>query len=261
MRNSLTLLLSLTLFCLPLHAGVELTDTNDSVSFGDVTGIDGATALSVYIAVKFNSLATGRAILSKFGATTSDRNMILQIDPTNSDELRFGVTNASIFLLEPTSALNITTGVWYKIVATYTANSDINFYVNGSTYATTNDTDNVTALDATVNAPLTLGDFGDASGNSADMEVSEFCIWSNYTLTEVEAHALTSSNIKRHCLQFAPSSLSNCAFLDDNPDGTDANDAPNNTYFNMCNTSFNGTASEGAASSMTNKAESILTYP
>ena len=251
------LLLSLSLFCGPVWGGVSFTDDDDHIDFGDVTGIDGVSSFSAYVVVKFDSLAVGDAIFSKWDATGGDRNFILQIDTTNSDELRFGGTNTTVYLLEPTTALNLTTGVWYKIVVTYTANSDINFYVNGATYATTDDTDNISIFDATVSAPLTLGNYNDLSGVSAKMEVAEVCTWGHYTVTEAQAHSLTSSNVKRHCLQFAPASLTHCYFLDDNADGSDANGA---TFKDSCG-SYDGTGAQGAASSLTAKAETVLSYP
>jgi hypothetical protein len=108
----------------------------DRIDMGNITSLNGATAATWSLWVKFNSLsAATRGLLSKWGVAVAT----FLITAENS-EVQAAITNAdaSNYNIQKTVGAGITTGTWYHVTATYTANTNLLVYINGVKQATNN---------------------------------------------------------------------------------------------------------------------------
>jgi hypothetical protein len=112
---------------------------NDRVDFGDIAAIAGATAITVAVTLKPSAInaATNNRVIHQWASSTFGAFLIQVVD---TDELGFTVRNGSSLYGPKTTALNLTAGNTYRIVARIGGlggTKTQSIWVNGSAATTT----------------------------------------------------------------------------------------------------------------------------
>jgi hypothetical protein len=112
---------------------------NDRVDFGDIAAITGATAITVAVTLKPSAInaATNNRVIHQWASSTFGAFLIQVVD---TDELGFTVRNGSSLYGPKTTALNLTAGNTYRIVARIGGlggTKTQSIWVNGSAATTT----------------------------------------------------------------------------------------------------------------------------
>jgi hypothetical protein len=112
---------------------------NDRVDFGDIAAIAGATAITVAVTLKPSAInaATNNRVIHQWASSTFGAFLIQVVD---TDEIGFTVRNGSSLYGPKTTALNLTAGNTYRIVARIGGlggTKTQSIWVNGSAATTT----------------------------------------------------------------------------------------------------------------------------
>lgn len=218
MLNLIILLLSL-IFVPVSYAGVLCDGADDVINYGDVTDLDGATALSIYIRLVFDSRTAGDVLVSKWGNSSSEQGFLFQIDNSASDELRYVVSDGagSLYIRDSTSA-NLVNDTEYRILAVWDATNGMTVYVNGTSVSLTSILSGSVSSIPNVTSSLQICREVDSGGvNVLDGDVFEVAIWTS-ELGQAEADLL-ESGVARTYLQIDPTNLVTCPQLDSLSDG------------------------------------------
>lgn len=219
MSRLATLLLSLFLFCSPVFAGVLCDGADDVINYGDITDFDGATSLSIFMRLTFNSRTANDVLISKWGNSSSEQGFLFQIDNSASDELRYVVSDGSgnLYIRDSTSA-NLVNDTEYRILAVWDATNGMTVYVNGTSVSLTSILSGSVSSIPNVTSSLQICREVDSGGSSVlDGDVFEVAIWTS-ELGQAEADLL-ESGVARTYLQVDPTNLVLCPQLDSLADG------------------------------------------
>ena len=168
--------------------------TTNNVSFGDLAGLAGQSALSFALVLKVNSLgAEPREIAHQWSTSGADRNFTIRL--SNTDEIAFYVGNGTTLFGRETTTVNFTNGNTYRIVCTVLFGSPpvMHIYVNGSeqTLTALASNDVTSSLDSTSAVKVGYDVLEDV--NAIDGDYAEFAIWQR-ELTSGQALEYTANN-------------------------------------------------------------------
>lgn len=241
-----------------MFAGVLCDGVDDFISYGDVTTFDGATSLSIYVRLKFDTRAVNDRIIHKWGGDASERAFVLQLDSGADDELRFAVGNGSgnIYIRDTTNA-NLANSTEYRIVATWNTSSGMTVYVNGSSKSLASILSGSVASIPNVTTVYGLCEEIDDLVDGIDGNIYEYAVW-DVVLTQADVDRL-ESGVMRMFHQVQPSNLLSCSSLGFEPDGDSADGV---TYTDECDSSLTATASDSVNNTgMLGVAEDSYSYP
>jgi len=174
------------------NASISLDGTDDYASIADNALLDVTSGITLAAWVKFDSVAE-QAILSKWGTGANEASYSMGTHWVTNDEFYLALdSNGTVpgsYFVTSTNA-NLTTGVWYHLVATWDADNGTLLYMDGKQLATSATGTPPTVVFAGVN-DLFLGAF-DGGGNPLDGQLDEAQIFS---------YALTSSQISNLYMQ------------------------------------------------------------
>jgi hypothetical protein len=151
-----------------IHEAIYFGSGDGYISFGDFTGLNGKSAMTVAFWFKLdNSMINtgGNYFVSKWGELADQQTFVVI---GGGSEILFAIraTNAN-FQFKSTSGAGIEYGKWYHFVGTFENNNDMRMYINGieqAIFAGYND--NISTINNTDNS-LTIGESPFTNGNSA----------------------------------------------------------------------------------------------
>lgn len=120
---------------------VRMTANNHNVSIGDVTTYDGLTSLTISLWISLDSTAndaTGRRIVTKWGATTATRAFLLSQSNGDGDSLTFAVFSGSEsnYTIKTTSGV-LTAGNHHHVVVTWIGGGTVAIHIDGRSVSLT----------------------------------------------------------------------------------------------------------------------------
>lgn len=169
---------------------------DDYIDAGAFNQTDGASALSISVWVKLDSVAntaTGRRWISKWGSdpATEWEFIISQVDGDGADVIVAAFQNLSNYTIQATTGNVLTTGSWLHVVVLWNGGSDIRIYLNGvsQTVVDLSTVGSPAAINATT-IPLRIG--RDTLGsNGIDGSIDDVRIY-NRALTSGEIATLAA---------------------------------------------------------------------
>lgn len=253
-------LLAILLLSRPVLAGVNFDGTDDRLTFGTSNVPVNGNSVSVFIVFKLSSLTNTQTPISVWADTANvGQHWIMQFEDLATDDFYFGKRNTAggnyhRLVSSVVPALNTT----YRIVGGLdSTNSNGIISVNG-TNTTTVSFWYGASTGGTV-APWIGANRNTGTGSQFfNGSIYQVCIW-NTLLTSAQANYLTStSGGKDICLQISPSNLVRSFYLDDQPDGINA-DAKK--FNDKSSNSDQATGDDGANNTgLTVEAEKVLSY-
>lgn len=156
---------------------------DDRFNHGDITTLDGLSAMSVAVYFKLDGSGTGR-LITKWGDNSSERSFLLERAFT--DEIQLAVGNSSTLCAKYSSSADLGTGAWHYAVGVWTTPGTIAIYVNGvSQSISTNFCGAMTTIQNTAKN-LEIGHETDESADAIDGQMAYAAIYTR-ALSAVEA--------------------------------------------------------------------------
>jgi hypothetical protein len=152
---------------------------NDRVDFGDIAAIAGATAITVAVTLKPSAInaATNNRVIHQWASSTFGAFLIQVVD---TDEIGFTVRNGSLLYGPKTTALNLTAGNTYRIVARIGGlggTKTQSIWVNGSAATTTAWFSGSPASIQNSTSSVQVGHETAETADGVDGDYSEAAIW------------------------------------------------------------------------------------
>lgn len=168
---------------------------NDRVDLGDITTLDGATALTFSFWVKFDSLTAGARISSKWGSLTANQSFIIQLDNSASDELRYAMnTGAGLLLVRDSLNANLSTGIWYNVIVTWSQFQNVSIYLDNTSLSLASVVSNNITSFPNSSSNFEIGTESGTSTACIDGKISQYAVWKR-VLSAAERAELASGLI------------------------------------------------------------------
>jgi hypothetical protein len=191
---------------------------NDRVDFGDIAAIAGATAITVAVTLKPSAInaATNNRVIHQWASSTFGAFLIQVVD---TDELGFTVRNGSSLYGPKTTALNLTAGNTYRIVARIGGlggTKTQSIWVNGSAATTTAWFSGSPASIQNSTSSVQIGHETAETSDGVDGDYSEAAIWLESVpdwVAEAYGQGYTALVYQKNQLLYAP--LENTSRIND----------------------------------------------
>jgi hypothetical protein len=182
---------------------------NDRVDFGDIAAIAGATAITVAVTLKPSAInaATNNRVIHQWASSTFGAFLIQVVD---TDELGFTVRNGSSLYGPKTTALNLTAGNTYRIVARIGGlggTKTQSIWVNGSAATTTAWFSGSPASIQNSTSSVQIGHETAETSDGVDGDYSEAAIWLESVpdwVAEAYGQGYTALVYQKNQLLYAP---------------------------------------------------------
>jgi hypothetical protein len=182
---------------------------NDRVDFGDIAAIAGATAITVAVTLKPSAInaATNNRVIHQWASSTFGAFLIQVVD---TDELGFTVRNGSSLYGPKTTALNLTAGNTYRIVARIGGlggTKTQSIWVNGSAATTTAWFSGSPASIQNSTSSVQIGHETAETADGVDGDYSEAAIWLESVpdwVAEAYGQGYTALVYQKNQLLYAP---------------------------------------------------------
>jgi hypothetical protein len=182
---------------------------NDRVDFGDIAAIAGATAITVAVTLKPSAInaATNNRVIHQWASSTFGAFLIQVVD---TDELGFTVRNGSSLYGPKTTALNLTAGNTYRIVARIGGlggTKTQSIWVNGSAATTTAWFSGSPASIQNSTSSVQVGHETAETSDGVDGDYSEAAIWLESVpdwVAEAYGQGYTALVYQKNQLLYAP---------------------------------------------------------
>jgi hypothetical protein len=182
---------------------------NDRVDFGDIAAIAGATAITVAVTLKPSAInaATNNRVIHQWASSTFGAFLIQVVD---TDEIGFTVRNGSLLYGPKTTALNLTAGNTYRIVARIGGlggTKTQSIWVNGSAATTTAWFSGSPASIQNSTSSVQIGHETAETSDGVDGDYSEAAIWLESVpdwVAEAYGQGYTALVYQKNQLLYAP---------------------------------------------------------